>query len=167
MISNDKVSGFSFFFIQGKTFSFQTHLTFALSSRLYLHLHLSVKGIYNNVSPQNSRVQIDIQIGIEVITFPFKYRIILYDKRYIEIAARSAIDPFPAMTFQLDYLSVFHTCRYGNPQRLTVDSKSLLMRNRRLPQCQRQFGLNILPPVLSASESGRSPPLSEKFLEKV
>ena len=91
----------------------------------------------------------------------------MYDERYIEIAGRSPIGTFPAMTFQLDYLTIFYTGRYSNPQRLTIDGKGLLMCNRPLPQCQWQFGLNILPPVLSASESGRSPMLSEKFLEKV
>lgn len=134
MACNNKITKSSLLFIYRETFSFQTDLAFALGTGFYLHLYLSVQRIYDNIATQNGRVQVDVQVGIQVVSFPFELRVVFYHKGYVKVAGRCSIGTFLTMSFKFDNLTVFHTGRNSDTQCLSTYGKGLLMRNGCLTQ---------------------------------
>ena len=76
MTSNNQVARVSLFLIDGESFSFESHLAFALCSGSDFHLHLSVQGVNDHLTTQHGRKEVDVEIGIKVIAFALELRVI-------------------------------------------------------------------------------------------
>ena len=81
MISHYQVAEATFLFIYRESFALQTYLRIVLRSGAYLQFNLPVEGIHGHVSTQYGSVQVDVDIGVQVVILPFKGRVIAYCER--------------------------------------------------------------------------------------
>lgn len=96
MAHNDKVSVNTLLLVYRKSFPFQSELALALHSGFYLHLYLTVERMDNNLTTQHGRVEIDVEVGVEVVSLPFELRVVFYHEGNVEIAGRCPIGTFSA-----------------------------------------------------------------------
>lgn len=168
LISDNQITRLSFLLIHRETFALQADFTARLRTRLNSQLHLTIQRVHQLFSTQQSRIEVDSDILIQIISLTSEYRVIRNDKSDIQITCRTAVHALCTITFQLNDLTVGHTRRNSNPHLLAVDVQHFFMRLRRITQGQMQLRLIILPTETSL-RAGTSPPrsMSEQLFKEI
>ena len=167
MIGHNQVALCAFLLVNRESLALKTYFGTALRAWLYFQFHLSVQSIYQLFATQQSRIEVGIDIDIQVVAQPLEHRIIRNDKRDVEIARRTSVHARSSIAFQLDDLAISHTGRNGDAHLLVAHTEHLFMSLRSLTKCQVQFGLIVLAAKTSLSTPPTPSAMAEEFLEEV
>lgn len=145
LISDNQITRLPFLFIHREAFTLQADFTAWLRTRLNYQLHLTIQRVHQLLSTQQSRVEVNSDILIQIISLTSEYRVILNDESDIQVPCRASVHTLCAIAFQFNDLTIGHTRRNSNSHLFTVDVQHLFVRMRRITQSQMQLRLIVLP----------------------
>lgn len=146
-------------FVNREAFSLQFYFGSVLCFRRDLEFYFSAEGIYCDLATQNSCIQIQLNICVQVISKTLELWMIVDKECNVKIAVRSSINALASMPGDFNCLTVLNTGRDCDSYLFPVNFQGALMGSESIDEikiklCVIIFPLNftrlLLPPVLNS-----------------
>ena len=134
---------------------------------VYFQFDHSVHGLHLYFSTQYGSVQVDIDVGVEVISLTFEGIILIDDKGDVQVSVFSSVHGFLAVAFQTDGLVRRpHLPAQWLPDIFTVDAESLFVGDVGFIERQVHLCFYILSPRHGVVSSSSTSSVAEKLFEE-